>query len=602
MRNELKPTSIYKELLGIIKPFWFNIAVTIYVAIYASFAFTFMPYLIRTIIDKVTSFSGGNLFNVVGKYVILYVCVQFGLTFTFRLYDYFTSIRMIPAMRAHITNVCMNLLFKQSHTYFQNNLSGNIANKISDLVTSIPELIQVVLDRFLFLTILILFSMITLSTVNVHFALLMLVWVMSFVLFAAYKAPKITGFAKNWAEKGSRIVGRNVDIFANFLSIQLFSAKQHEKNGVDRLVDEAVKAERELQWQYFYIFVFYGVSAVLLSIATFYLLITGTQAGTISAGDFALVLMINITIMDQLWMLAQDFAQFSKFTGRIMQAFSLILEQPDLLDLPNAKELTVRHGTINYDHVHFNYKGHDAVFKDKSLTIPAGQKIGLVGFSGGGKTTFVNLILRLYDVTQGKILIDGQDIKEVTQDSLHSAIGMIPQDPYLFHRTLMENIRFARPDATDAEVRDAAKRAHADEFINKMPLGYQSVVGERGIKLSGGQRQRIAIARAMLKNAPLLILDEATSQLDSITEEYIQKSLWELMQGKTTIVVAHRLSTLMNMDRILAFDQGSIVEEGTHAELLAKNGLYKSLWEAQVGGFLPSDPNDAIIRHPTQAD
>jgi len=241
---------------------------------------------------------------------------------------------------------------------------------------------------------------------------------------------------------------------------------------------------------------------------------------------------------------------------------------------------------ITFDHVKFHYKGTEPLFQDKSIEIKAGQKVGLVGYSGGGKSTFVHLILRLYDVTDGTILIDGQNIKSVTQDSLRENIAMIPQDPSLFHRSLIENIRYGRIDATDAEVVEAAAKAHAHEFIERLPQGYDSLVGERGVKLSGGQRQRIAIARAILKNAPILILDEATSQLDSVTENLIQDSLWELMQNKTTVVIAHRLSILLHMDHILVFDKGKIVEDGTHSKLLAKGRLYKNLWDAQVGGFL----------------
>lgn len=229
------------------------------------------------------------------------------------------------------------------------------------------------------------------------------------------------------------------------------------------------------------------------------------------------------------------------------------------------------------------------MFQNKSVTIEAGQKVGLVGYSGSGKSTFVNLILRLYEVVDGQILIDGQNLSEVTQESLRQAIAMIPQDPTLFHRSLMDNIRYGRTKASDEEVISASKKAHADEFISLLPEGYETLVGERGVKLSGGQRQRIAIARAILKNAPILMLDEATSQLDSITESNIQDSLWELMQGKTTLIVAHRLSTLLHMDRILVFDKGHIVEDGTHAELLNRGGLYKTLWDAQVGGFLPDE-------------
>ena len=277
----------------------------------------------------------------------------------------------------------------------------------------------------------------------------------------------------------------------------------------------------------------------------------------------------------------------------ITQGLKVVLDKPEFQDLPEAYELKVIRGAISFDRVLFHYKGITPLFHNKSVIIGAGQKVGLVGYSGSGKSTFVNLILRPYDVTEGSILIDGQDIRKCTQDSLRKNIAMIPQDPSLFHRTLIDNIRYGCENASDEEVVEAARRAHAHDFIAKLPQGYNSLVGERGVKLSGGQRQRIAIARAILKNAPILILDEATSALDSVVESDIQQSLWELMQGKTTIVIAHRLSTLLHMDRILVFEQGKIVEDGSHTQLLTKNGMYKTLWEAQVGGFLP----DKLIRN-----
>ena len=299
------------------------------------------------------------------------------------------------------------------------------------------------------------------------------------------------------------------------------------------------------------------------------------------------MLLINISIADFFWELTKDFSEFSKLLGRITQALKVVLDKPEFQDLPEAYELKVTRGAISFDRVLFHYKGITPLFHNKSVIIGAGQKVGLVGYSGSGKSTFVNLILRLYDVTEGSILIDGQDIRNCTQDSLRKNIAMIPQDPSLFHRTLIDNIRYGCENASDEEVVEAAKRAHAHDFIAKLPQGYNALVGERGVKLSGGQRQRIAIARAILKNAPILILDEATSALDSVVESDIQQSLWELMQGKTTIVIAHRLSTLLHMDRILVFEQGKIVEDGSHTQLLTKNGMYKTLWEAQVGGFLP---------------
>lgn len=255
------------------------------------------------------------------------------------------------------------------------------------------------------------------------------------------------------------------------------------------------------------------------------------------------------------------------------------------MDKPNATILICEKGKINFNNVNFFYKDIEPLFENMYIEIKTGQKVGLVGYSGSGKSTFVNLILRLYDITDGSISIDNQDIRNVTQDSLRENIALISQDPSLFHRSIMENIRYGKINATDEEVVEAAKKAYAHEFIMKLTEGYDSLVGERGIKLSGGQRQRIAIARAILKNSPILILDEATSQLDSVTEGLIQKNLQELVKNKTTIIIAHRLSTLLSMDRILVFDKGKIIEDGTHNELLSAKGLYKQLWDTQVAGF-----------------
>ncbi|MBS0289039.1 MAG: ATP-binding cassette domain-containing protein [Proteobacteria bacterium] len=278
--------------------------------------------------------------------------------------------------------------------------------------------------------------------------------------------------------------------------------------------------------------------------------------------------------------------------GRSNQSLHMILVPQEITDAPNAKSINIRKGEIVFQDVAFQYKKQNNLFENKSVVIDGGQRVGLVGFSGSGKTTFVNLIVRLFDLSSGVIKIDNQNIREVTQQSLRENIGFIPQDPVLFHRSLMENIRYGKIDASDEEVIQAAIKAHAHEFISLTPDGYQSLVGERGIKLSGGQRQRISIARAILKNAPILILDEATSALDSVTEGYIQDSLRSLMQGKTVIVIAHRLSTLLEMDRILVFDKGNIVEEGTHQSLMSKQGMYSVLWNSQVGGFLLDEDSD----------
>ena len=258
----------------------------------------------------------------------------------------------------------------------------------------------------------------------------------------------------------------------------------------------------------------------------------------------------------------------------------------EIRDARGASELVVKKGSIEFKKVSFNFRKTRGIFKDFSLKIKGGEKVALVGPSGAGKSTITQLLLRFYDIGKGELLIDGQNTKQVTQDSLRDAIAYVPQDSVLFHRTLMENIRYGRRGATDEEVIEAAKKAHCHEFISQFPLGYDTYVGERGVKLSGGERQRVSIARAILKDAPILILDEATSSLDSESEAYIQDAFKTLMEGKTVIVIAHRLSTIMSVDRVIVLDEGKVVDSGTHKELIKRKGLYKKLWDIQVGGFL----------------
>jgi ATP-binding cassette subfamily B protein len=309
----------------------------------------------------------------------------------------------------------------------------------------------------------------------------------------------------------------------------------------------------------------------------------------VTIGEVIQVFNTTFNVVMVLWIASNMMPQFFQSIGILKQALSLMNDPRDVVDAPHAHTLVVKKGEIIFENVSFKY-GEKELFSNKHVHIKGGEKIGLVGYSGAGKSTFVNLILRFFPIDEGKILIDGQDIASCTLQSLRSQIALIPQDPLLFHRTLEENIHYGNVKASQEMVFKAAKLAHADDFIRRCPKGYESQVGERGTKLSGGERQRIAIARAMLAESPVLILDEATSSLDSVTEKYIQEGLESLMHGRTTIVIAHRLSTLAKMDRILVFHQGKVVEEGTHLDLLAKDGHYARMWQMQAGGFLPDLP------------
>ena len=584
--NNITAKQIACYIINSIKPFPLPIFSMVMAAVIWAVELSLSAYLLKVILNRLASSEQQNIFANLIVPIIFYLGLHLLLAISFRLYNYFVEIKMIPALRAKIANEALEMLVDKSQNFYQNNFSGSLTNKVNDLTSSVPAIVRIVIDRFFSHGLALCIAIITLWTVNIHFALGMLVWAVILITGAWIYSKRISVLAVKWSESASTITGNLVDVLSNILSVRLFSAKSQEKKSLGGIFQNAVNAERQLEWAYLWMWIYISVSSLILQSFNFYFLLKGREEGWITVGDFAIVLLINISIAGFFWELTKDFSEFSKLLGRITQALKIVLDKPEFQDLPGAYELKVTKGIISFDQVLFHYKGITPLFHNKSVIIEAGQKVGLVGYSGGGKSTFVNLILRLYDVTDGRILIDGQDIRECTQDSLRKNIAMIPQDPSLFHRTLIENIRYGRIDANDESVVEAAKRAHAHEFIAKLPQGYNSLVGERGVKLSGGQRQRIAIARAILKNAPILILDEATSALDSVVESDIQQSLWELMQGKTTIVIAHRLSTLLHMDRILVFDMGKIVEDGTHTELLAMNGMYKTLWSAQVGGFL----------------
>ena len=330
-----------------------------------------------------------------------------------------------------------------------------------------------------------------------------------------------------------------------------------------------------------------GMGLTLLISIMLITLVKGAKQGWVTPGDCALVLSLSMSFVWHIFHSSNQIQRFSKLVGTCKQALSIIQIPHEITDRDDAKPLVVTKGEIKFNQVFFHYENLTPLFKKLTIVIEPGQKVGLVGFSGGGKTTFLKLILRLMDTQSGFISIDDQDIKAVFQYSLREQIATIQQETELFHRTIIENIRFANANASDEDIISAAKKARCHDFILELPNQYQTIVGERGVKLSGGQKQRIAIARAFLKNAPILLLDEATSALDSITEEYIHKALYDLMINKTALVIAHRLSTLKNMDRLLVFENGEIVEDGSMRALLTnKEGYFYKLWHMQAKGFI----------------
>ncbi len=548
----------------------------------------FNSLLIKHIINLLPQVQGNNLSMlwVPGAFIVLNFIVFDN--FTWRGIAYIRS-KITPLIINNVIAESMNHVLEKSPQFFQDNLSGKISKQITNLADGIEKLTGSIISNFLRGSVLLLASFVASYFVNPVFFFILLTWFALFASFSILMSKKLVALSDAQARTESTVVGELVDSISNHNNIRIFAKKTYENTRMIPFFMEYIKTYRATN---FYALLMHSIQGGLISVMmgfSIYFLIYLYGKNLVTIGDFALILGLSMETGHMMWFTMDNVDEFNKAVGRCKQSLNALMTPLEIEDKPQAKSLICDHGQITFTGVKFHYKGTNPLFDDKNITIESGQKVGLVGYSGGGKSTFVNLILRLYDVTDGQILIDGQDIRDVTQDSLRTAIGMIPQDPSLFQRNLMENIRYGRMEATNEEVIEAAKQAHAHEFILKLPQAYDSLVGERGVKLSGGQRQRIAIARAMLKNAPILILDEATSQLDSVTENYIQESMTHLMQGKTTIIIAHRLSTLLHMDRILVFDKGKIVEDGTHAGLLAKQGLYKTLWDAQVGGFLLDD-------------
>jgi ATP-binding cassette subfamily B protein len=576
---------VFAFIKQVIKPFHFYLLGPLFLMAFFAVDTILRPYLIKMLIDEVISKTGNAVISATLLISVFYIALQFFIVIAWRIYDW-CSLKYEPALKNYIVHTLASYISDHSHHFFQNNFAGSIASKMNDAAGFIPAIIKTIIDRFYTSALVITIATYAFWQVHQWFALAMVVWSFVFVTFSSLFIKKFNYLTNDTAESVSRITGNLVDFLGNMSSVRYFVGKRQELEKLTYYQDCYLRISQKRRWFLLKLYGVLGFTFAIYQAMCLGMLIYLYSQNKVTPGDFALILTLNLTIMELLWVTSNEMRTFSENVGTVDQALKVIYVPHEIQDLPNANNLEVLKGEIIFENVQFKYQGDEPLFENQSVKIAPGQKVGLVGFSGGGKTTFVNLILRLFDVSEGRILIDNQDVSKVKQNSLRQAIGMIPQDPSLFHRTLMENISYGRQDATKDEIIQAAKKAHAHDFIKNLPDGYLSLVGERGIKLSGGQRQRIAIARAILKNAPILILDEATSQLDSVSEKYIQESLWELMQDKTTIVIAHRLSTLLHMDRILVFDKGRIVQDGSHKKLLATDGLYKALWEAQVGGFL----------------
>lgn len=583
--NHLLSPNLPSFIWHFLRPHKAIVAIYVGLALLAGAWGPFNSLLIKEMINTLSLSDSNAIALLTGPAILLVLNFIVFDNVTWRSLDYL-NYKFQPVIKNKIIGETFSFTLGAAPQFFHDHLSGRISHQINNLADNIERILHYIAADFLRGLSLLMIALISMFYVNHIFFYILLTWFIVFATFSIFISKKLVKLSDIHTHSESVVSGQLVDSIGNASNVRIFSNRNYENLRLEKFL---LIAKENFQKKLFVLFMIRSAQGALIAVMLgfmVYFLIQLYAEQLITVGDFALILGLSMEVAYITWYTMSQVNEFNQAVGKCHQSLNMLIVPQEIPDKKDALDFKVNKGEIIFKDVEFHYKDTQLLFKNKSITIAAGQKVGLVGYSGGGKSTFVNLILRLFDVTSGQIEIDGQDIRNVTQESLRKQIAMIPQDPTLFHRTLLENIRYGRIDATDAEVIAAAKKAHADEFISKLPEGYACTVGERGVKLSGGQRQRIAIARAILKNAPILILDEATSQLDSVTEREIQESLWELMQNKTTIIIAHRLSTLLHMDRILVFDQGKIIEDGSHSELLSQSGLYKTLWDTQVGGFL----------------
>jgi ATP-binding cassette subfamily B multidrug efflux pump len=485
---------------------------------------------------------------------------------------------------------------RQSWSFFQNDFAGRIATKVMQAAMGTRDTVMKITEVLVYVGVYFTGAVVAFAASDWRLAVPLLLWFVGYLLVMRHFVPLLGQMSKAQADARSMVTGRIVDSYTNIATVKLFAHADREdlyaRDGMRHMLDTIYNSLRTTTRMTVALNVMNAV--LLFSTAALAIWLWSLEAVTTGVLAFTMSLILRMQGMAH-WILWEVAGLFEDI-GTVQDGIETIARDRSLVDSPGAKPLQVSKGEISFDSITFNYgktieREHGIVIDDLTLTIVPGEKVGLVGRSGAGKSTLVSLLLRFYDLREGRILIDGQDIATVTQESLREQIGMVTQDTSLLHRSVKDNIAYGQPDATMEQIIDAARRAHADEFIPHLvdPKGrraYEAHVGERGVKLSGGQRQRVAIARVLLKDAPILILDEATSALDSEIEAAIQESLYNLMEGKTVIAVAHRLSTIAAMDRLVVMDQGRIVEEGSHDMLLRKGGLYSDLWRRQSGGFL----------------
>ncbi len=574
------PNTPIRFLIYVTKPFKIWAFLAIIVVIVAAILGQSLALVFKWIIEAV---ERGDTHAAL-MYGLIYPIAMLAVQLLWRLSGYFGTLWMINA-KTYAGDVLVTHTLRHSHSYFIDRFAGSLLTKVTNVVGAIDGFVHDFLWSILSTVVSLGVTLYFIFSVDILSGFIFISLIITLIVFNRILMKKKQKLSRVAAAASTKLRGAIVDVFANISVMRQYNGSAYEQNTIGNLGvhwREAARAnnmysERTLVSNAIILFVFTG--------AMFYLLVDRWSLGLVTTAEFIFVLALITNLSGMLVFIGRVMTSIARVMGEAEEGLEELIIPHEISDKPAANPLLVPQGQIIWDDVTFEY-GANKVFEAFNLTIAPGQRVGLVGSSGAGKTTFVSLLLRQHELQDGSILIDGQNIAAVTQDSLRTAIAIVPQEPALFHRTIRENIAYGKSDATDEEIIEVAKKAQAHDFIVSLPDGYNTLVGERGVKLSGGQKQRVAIARAMLKDAPILILDEATSALDSESEVAIQKALHVLMAGKTVVAIAHRLSTLREMDRIIVLENGKIIEDGTHETLAHAGGTYERLWNHQAGGFV----------------
>ncbi|MGE4062162.1 MAG: ABC transporter ATP-binding protein [Rhodospirillaceae bacterium] len=545
---------------------------------------TLQPYFLGQLIGTLAESPAIGTGRAVSWFAALCVTWLGGYVFA-HLYASYAHMRMTD-LRLQMQDDMFGYLHGHAPRYFLDNASGGLVQKIRQAGNAAHVIIDYLCANVIRLAVMFALTITMIVSQAPHLLVPFALFVVVFGGVAAITARRLRHYAKAQAKSASESVGRMVDSVTNWDVVRSFARAAFERETMHPFNAAERTAQLNLRLSVSLMRMSLHVLSVLFLAWLVWESLQSTLAGAMTVGAFTTVIMLSFTVATSIRSLGDNFFVYFEHYGVLSEALSTVLKNHEIVDVPGARPLAVAGGAVRFDRVEFSYIDGTTVFSDFSLSIAAGERVGLVGPSGAGKSTLIKLLRRQFNFQGGRILIDGQDIAQVTWDSLHDRIAEVPQNPSIFHRSVRDNIRYSRPDAAEDEVIAAAKLAHCHDFIAARPEGYDAIVGEKGLKLSGGERQRVAIARAFLKNAPILILDEATSSLDSEAEHLIQEGLLALMKGRTVIAIAHRLSTIAHLDRIVVLDQGRIVEQGTHKELLGLGGTYAKLWQRQAGGFM----------------